>query len=122
MDPQQSTIQTIQSPPQCHVCHTQIRTTDYFCFNCGANLHPKPRSTSLSTQIGLYLGSVVLPPMGLIWGFRYLREQSQTGKIIGVVCIILTIITLLAIAQGTISAINMINEEINRQLPTLQGF
>src|ERR1700690_2123516 len=62
-------------PSVCPMCHIQVRLTDYFCYNCGKNLHPKPLSTSIEIQILYYVGSLVLPPMGFIWGFRYIREN-----------------------------------------------
>lgn len=106
----------------CPSCHLQVRNTDYFCFNCGKNLHPKPPSTSISSQTSLYIGSLLLPPMGIIWGLRYLRQPDRESKIVGVIAIILTIVILVLLTQFTVNLINTVNEQVNSQLQSLQGF
>lgn len=105
----------------CPGCHIQVRQTDYFCYNCGKNLHPRSLSTTLATQVLYYLGSLVLPPMGIVWGIRYLREQNNNAKIIGGIMIILTFIELFILIQFTIQIINMINTQVTNQTNSLLG-
>ena len=106
----------------CPVCHAAVRPTDYFCFNCGKNLKPKPPSTSVSRQALLYLGSLLLPPLGLIWGWRYLRQPDSTSKIIGTVAILITFISLIVTSWLVITTINTVNKQVNQQLRLIQGF
>lgn len=106
----------------CPMCHIQVRQTDYFCFNCGKNLHPKPLSTSIMTQITYYVGSVVLPPMGVIWGFKYLKESNPKAKIVGLICIALTIAILVIAVVATIRLINTVNNQVNSQIENLMQF
>jgi len=106
----------------CPSCHIEVRSTDYFCYNCGKNLKPKPLSTSLTQQILIYLGSVFLPPLGLVWGVRYLRQEDNTSKIVGVISIILTLVSLVLLLKFTNDFIKTVNEQVNSQLQEMQGF
>ncbi|OGM15923.1 hypothetical protein A2V56_04880 [Candidatus Woesebacteria bacterium RBG_19FT_COMBO_42_9] len=106
----------------CPSCHIEVRSTDYFCYNCGKNLKPKPLSTSLTQQILIYLGSVFLPPLGLVWGVRYLRQEDNTSKIVGVISIVLTAITSVLLIKFTNDLIKTVNEQVNSQLQEMQGF
>lgn len=106
----------------CPVCHAAIRPTDYFCFNCGKNLKPQPPSTSVSSQALLYLGSLFLPPLGIIWGWRYLRQPNSASKIIGGVSILLTLISLVITMWLVTKTVNTVNQQVNQQLRLIQGF
>lgn len=107
---------------RCPDCQTNVRSTDDFCFNCGKSLPSRPLSTSILSQISLYLKSLLLPPLGIIWGLRYLRQPDRASKIIGLATIILTIVILILAIQFTVDFINTLNNQITNQLPTLQGF
>jgi hypothetical protein len=102
--------------PICPECHVNVRETDYFCYNCGKNLKPKPPSTTFSSVAMLMLGSLFLPPMGIIWGWKYIHQPDTKSKIVGYVAIIGTIILLIVIMQSTIAAINAMNEQMEKQL------
>lgn len=110
------------STPICSSCHIVVRPTDYFCYNCGKNLRPKPLSISWENQVLIYIGSVLLPPMGFIWGFRYLREKEEKSKMIGIVAIILTIVVLVVVLKLSIDLINTINTQVNTQVQNLMQF
>lgn len=105
----------------CPACHIAVKPTDYYCYNCGKNLKPKPASTSWITQLSLYVGSIILPPMGIIWGIRYLREKESNAKIIGMICIILTVVVLVVAIQATINLVNYVNNQVNIQTQNLMG-
>lgn len=108
--------------PVCPVCHTVVRSSDYFCFNCGKNLHEKPLPTDRMTELLYYAGSVFLPPLGFWWGFRYLRQDNQAAKRIGMICMVLTVISTLVAVRLTMQVMNGINAQVNQQLQGLQGF
>jgi hypothetical protein len=105
----------------CSRCHTTVRPTDYFCFNCGANLRPVPPSLSVEKQAMLYLGSFFLPPMGIIWGLPYIRQPDRTSKIVGYIAVGLTVIALILAVQVTVNIMNGVNKQMN-EIQNLQGF
>lgn len=105
----------------CPVCHVAVRPTDFFCYNCGKNLHQAPLSANLNTQIGIYLGSVFLAPMGIIWGLRYLRQPDATSKRIGVTAMALSVITILVLTRWLVGTYNAAMNQVN-QMQNLQGF
>jgi hypothetical protein len=76
----------------CKKCHYIISKEWYFCPNCGRKLKRRPLSTSILTQIGLYLTCLLFPPFGLIPGMRYLLQKRAGAAVIGSICIVLTII------------------------------
>ena len=101
---------------KCPKCHIEVRPTDYFCFNCGKNLKPKPPSTSVMAQIILYLESFFLPPYGTIIGMRYLQHKDKKSKIVGVISIVLTVLSLVVFAKVTRDLMNTVNAQISKQL------
>ena len=68
--------------PMCPKCHAIVRPTDYFCYNCGKNLKPAPLSLAVDKLAMYYIGAVLLPPMGIIWGWKYYKEGNPTAKIL----------------------------------------
>lgn len=91
----------VPHPPQaqavmiCPVCHEPILPTYYFCPNCGAKLAgAKPLSTSLLTQLWIYLFSIILPAIAFLaigyWpGIKYLQSPDWNRKQVGIVALIL---------------------------------
>lgn len=69
-----------------------------------------------------YAGALVLPPMGFIWGIRYLRQTDRTSKIVGSILVVGTIIELILLTQWTVQLINTINMQVSGQLNSIQGF
>jgi hypothetical protein len=100
----------------CPACHQVIDATDYFCRNCGKNIRSRPLSTSIPTQLWLYLKTLLFPPFGFIWGFRYLFQPKTSAKLIGLFVILLTIVETIWLIQTTTTTINNVTTEINRQL------
>jgi uncharacterized protein (DUF983 family) len=105
----------------CPTCHVAVKPLDYFCSNCGKNLHPVPPSLSSVTIFGFIVGSIVLPPMGFIWGIRYLKSDDNKARFYGFVFIIITIVELILLTIGTIQLINTINQQVNSQMQNIQG-
>ncbi|MFV1917750.1 MAG: hypothetical protein ACC618_04710 [Patescibacteria group bacterium] len=100
----------------CPACHISVRLSDYYCFNCGENLKPKPPSTSASSQIILYLKSALVPPFGLYWAIRYLKQPDRKPKLVGLVAIAVTLIAFVYLIIITNKFIKTVNEEVNKQL------
>jgi hypothetical protein len=103
----------------CPTCHLPVKPTDYFCANCGYKLKPVPPPTSVTGQLELYFKSFLLPPMGFIWGYRYLKQPDPKSKIVGSAAIIITLAILIIILVSTIGIINTVNDQVNSQLGTL---
>lgn len=108
--------------PTCPQCHVAVRPTDFFCYNCGKNLHAKPLSTSLTTEIMYYAGSILLPPLGFWWGMKYLKQPDAASKRIGVISMALTTISSIITSVWVINYIKMLNATVSSQLNGLQGF
>jgi uncharacterized paraquat-inducible protein A len=105
----------------CPSCHQPIELIDFFCPKCGKKLRSRPLSISLSSQIVLYLKTLLLPPFGLIWGYRYFRQPDTSSKLIGFITIIITVVEIVWLTQVTINMINIANRQINQQIQ-LYGF
>lgn len=104
----------METEARCPSCHMIVRPTDYFCFNCGKSLLLKPLSISTGRQILIYLGSFLLPPLGLFWGWRYLRQGERKSKIVGLIAIILTVISLIITLQLAFGFINSYTSQLNQ--------
>lgn len=115
-------MSNFENTAACSFCHQPIKTTDYFCANCGKNLKPAPPSTSWSSQIALYLESLLLPPYGIILGVRYLRQKDTKSKTVGIICIVITIVIVYLAILFTNNFINSFNQQFNSQLQNYQGF
>lgn len=105
----------------CPVCHVTVRPTDFFCYNCGKNLHAAPLASSVNTQIGIYLGSVLLAPMGIIWGLKYLKQSDPVSKRIGVIAMTLSVTTIFIATRWLLGTYNAAMVQVN-QIKNLQGF
>jgi membrane protease subunit (stomatin/prohibitin family) len=94
---QQAAVPQPSQPPAtavCPQCHQSVLPTYYFCPNCGKNLKEPSLSTSISTQTGIYLLSIIMPAIAFLaikyWpGMKYLRSPDWEKKQIGIVAIIL---------------------------------
>ncbi len=105
----------------CPRCHTTVRSTDFYCYNCGKNLHPPPLQTDTGTLIILFLKTIVLPPLGILWGFKYLRQQDDRSKIVGIAAIVITIIEIILVVQSTVGILNGVSGQLNN-FQGMQGF
>ena len=69
-----------------------------------------------------YVGAILLPPMGFIWGWRYVKESDPVAKTHGIILIILTAIELIYLTFWTMNFFQTINATINSQLKGVEGF
>jgi hypothetical protein len=89
-------VQELSKPPAqlpiiCHKCKTENNPTNYFCANCGGKIREKP--VTVWRQVYIYTISILMPPLGLVWTFRYFRSKEQKLRIIAWVALILTIVS-----------------------------
>ena len=103
--------------PTCPRCHTTVRATDYYCFNCGKSLKQAPLLTDNTTIVGFFLKVLLLPPLGIVWGINYIKQKDDRSKFVGIAAIVITIIELVLVVQWTLSILNGVNSQMN----SLQG-
>ena len=99
----------------CPSCNFPISGSFVFCPNCGKKIKEPPVSTTIAKQIGIYALSVLLPPLGLWPGIKYLLQKDQKSKIIGIVAIVLTIFSTIISIWVAINFFNQINKIIGSQ-------
>jgi len=109
----------------CQVCHQSILPTYYFCPNCGAKLISAPLSTSVATQIGIYLFSIILPSILFLFitrwpGLKYFKSNDKKTKLIGEVALTLlilsTIFTFYFSYVWTLGTIQSLTDKLNAEL------
>lgn len=105
----------------CSVCHQPIVETYYFCPNCGKKIHEPPPSTTITKQLSIYAVSILLPPLGLWPGIRYLRQPDQKTRMIGWIAIILTVVSTVVTVRLTLDIMNMMQTTIQDQLQPYGG-
>lgn len=105
----------------CKFCGFLVSDNFYFCPNCGKKLKEPPLSTSIGKQLGIYALSIFLPPLGLLPGIKYLRQNDNKAKIIGVLAIALTIISTIVTINITLNFINNPLGNNSKQLRELQN-
>ncbi len=105
---------------ECPNCHVNVKPTDYFCYNCGNNLKPTPPSINLVDQIMLYVKSLLLPPFGILWAIKYLKQNDEKSKFVGVVAIVITVISFIFTIVIFNSFVKNLNSQMNSQLDSFQ--
>ena len=97
----------------CKHCHEHVQAEFYFCPNCGNKIHEPPYKFSLLATIGVILESILLPPLGIFPGVKYLRKDDHRAKIIGITAIILTILSMIFLVMFLKNYINSVNKQLN---------
>lgn len=101
----------------CKYCGQPVQESFYFCPNCGKKLKEPPLSISVSTQLVVYLVSFFLPPLGLIYAYKYSRHGGTKERYIALTAVILTCLTIyfqyLFLAKAW--------ENVSQTLQTLDG-
>ena len=109
----------------CSTCHQPILPTYYFCPNCGAKLNSAPLSTSIATQIGIYLFSLILPSLCFMFishwpAVKYVKSKDPKAKRIGVVAwtllLLSTLVTFWFIISWTIQTTQSLSNSISSDL------
>lgn len=82
------------SQKRCPKCNAEVSESAYFCSNCGQALKPKPVETSIGKQIVIYAISFFLAPFGLGYAIKYLKQADKKAKIIGLISLVLTVVSI----------------------------
>ncbi len=69
-----------------------------------------------------YAGSLLLPPLGFWWGWKYLKQPDAASKRIGIISIVLTAISFIVTSIWIVQYINALNAALGGQLNGMQGF
>lgn len=102
----------------CPKCKTAVSDNINFCPNCGYMMRQPEINVSVAKQIGVYLLSVLLPPLGLFPAIKYLRFGDANAKRAGVIAIVLTIIAIAVTVWLFMGFMEKANEIIKYQLST----
>ncbi|MDP2860096.1 MAG: zinc ribbon domain-containing protein [bacterium] len=107
--------------PTCPKCQNNIYPTDFFCSVCGYKLKEVPLSASFLKQLSIYLISFLLPPLGLIPAIKYLRKDEGKFKLIGIIAVILTLVSVIASAGILLGFMDTIGKTLNGQLDVYEN-
>lgn len=106
----------VTADQKCPFCFAVINLTDIFCPHCSKKLKEKPLSSSIWKQIGIYLLSFFLPPLGFWPAFKYLHQTDSKLKKIGYIAVILTVISIVVTLYFTVNLVGQVNTQINSEL------
>ena len=98
---------------KCKECGQEISDEALVCPNCGKPQRDKPPSVSLSRQITVYSVSLFLPPFGLWYVWKYLKQKDGKSKKIGIAALILTVISIIVTIWFAERLVNSINQALN---------
>jgi hypothetical protein len=102
----------------CKFCGQTVFTNYYFCPYCGKKLIEPP--ITMVKEIGIYLFSILLPPLGLWPGIKYLLQKNNRARRVGIITILLTIIATIVTLYFTIITVSNIQQTINTQMNQVQ--
>lgn len=104
----------------CPKCQSSNEATDFFCRACGYKLKEKPLPTSFSKQLSIYLISFFLPPFGLIPAIKYLRQDDNKSKRVGIIAIIITLASVIISIWLLRNFMNTFSKILGGQLGTYE--
>ena len=104
----------------CPHCGTAVTPDNIFCPHCGKELKPSQPSVTLFSQLTSYLISIFLPPFGLWPAFRYLKQTDPKARRAGIICIVLTVLSLLTTVLLTTYYVQRFNQVMNQELNQYQ--
>lgn len=97
----------------CPTCSTIAIPGSKFCSNCGAPLQVDPVTLSVGKQVWIYFVSFFLPPLGLVWVFKYFRSESGQLQRVALIATILTVVSILLTIWATAGIFQNVQTQIN---------
>lgn len=110
----------MEEEQKCKNCKNLINSDWFFCPYCGKKLREKPANTGVWSQLGLYLLSILLPPLNLGMAIRYIRDSQPKAKLIGWISVILMLTTLILVSWWTLDKVNKAKTEFDKQFGDYQ--
>jgi len=104
------------TPSICPACGQPTSTDAIFCPHCGKQLKDAPLSTTAFTQTWIYLLSVLLPPLGLWPGIKYMKHGDPKTRQIGWIAIVLTVLSGIITIWATFAFLNVYLSTLNESL------
>lgn len=101
-----------QAKTFCPACGRAAGPTDNFCPHCGQEFNRQPLPVSFYGQVIAYAVSLLLPPFGLWYVFKYLRRGNSQAKRVAVIAAILTAISVIYAVYLFISIMNSVSQSI----------
>jgi hypothetical protein len=101
---------------KCPACHLDVQPDFFYCPYCRKELREKPVDTGVWAQIKLYMISVLIPPFGLPFTFKYLKSPDGKTRSIGWISVILTAAALALATLWAVNQVNKMTDEVNKQL------
>jgi len=102
----------MEGEKKCPQCALPILAVFNFCPNCGKELKDSMLPIPLGKQISVYLISLLLPPLGLWPGIKYLLRRNNQAKKVGVIAIILTVIATVVLSWFTMQLTTTILQQL----------
>lgn len=101
----------------CKYCGAQIPSNSISCPSCKKTLTEAPFNISVFKIIWLSILSILLPPIGLIPGIKYMLKNDQKATMVGILMIILTFLSLAITIYFVRQALDNINAQYNNLNP-----
>lgn len=103
----------------CPFCNSLVSDSFFFCPTCGKKLHEPP--ITLAKQLSVYAISLLLPPLGLWPGIKYVIQKDEKTKTVGMIAIILTVISTIFTIWLFMNTLSSITSGINSPLQQYQN-
>jgi hypothetical protein len=100
----------------CPKCRSVILPNTNFCPSCGFKVKDPAVVMTLTKQVGLYLVSFLLPPLGLWPGIKYLKNPDEKIRHVGLIAIFLTVFSIIISIWAYVGFIKTINKTLNQQI------
>jgi len=104
----------------CQNCKNILQTKAAFCQYCGKQVSNYLIQTNASKQILVYLVSFFLPPFGLIYAYKYLKQGDSKSKKIAYLAIALTITSIGISLWVSTKILNTLSTQLNNQVNSYQ--
>lgn len=96
----------------CTKCGAALTADANFCQGCGAKIKDQGPSTSIGRQISVYIASFLLPPVGLWYGYLYLKHGGVAEKKIGWAAIVITGVAAGLAIWSTMALVDALNQSL----------
>lgn len=101
------------NPSICPNCNEILLPGTNFCPKCGFQISQVSTAISIGRQIYIYVISLLLPPLGLIWTFKYLRHPTDQKKRIALIAAVLTVVSIIFSIWFTVGFFQGIQQQVN---------
>jgi uncharacterized membrane protein YvbJ len=79
----------------CTSCKKEFDESSNFCPHCGKKSEAADVALTSAQRIKIYLASFFLSPFGLIWFFKYFRDEKKENKTVAYTSLVITLIPLI---------------------------